>query len=41
MLAGRPTGEKDFSIFHRVQPGSGAYTTSCPMGSGGSFPGIK
>jgi len=28
-------------ICHRVQTGSGAYPASCPMGSGGSFPGCK
>jgi hypothetical protein len=34
-----PTGERDFSLLHSVQIGSGAHITSYPMGTVGSFPG--
>jgi hypothetical protein len=30
-----------FSLLHIVQTGSGVYTTSYKMGTGGSFPGVK
>jgi hypothetical protein len=32
---------KDFSCNLCVQTGSGAHPTSCPMGTGGPFPGAK
>jgi hypothetical protein len=32
-------GARNFSIFHRVQIGSGARTASCSMGTGGLFSG--
>jgi hypothetical protein len=32
---------KDFSSNLCVQTGSGAYTASCTMGTGGHFPGAK
>jgi hypothetical protein len=31
----------NFSLYHRVQNGSGAHPASCPMGTRGSFPGGK
>jgi hypothetical protein len=31
----------NFSLYHRVQTGSGAHPTSYPMGTGGFFPGSK
>jgi hypothetical protein len=31
----------NFSLYHRVQNGSGAQPASYPMGTRGSFPGIK
>jgi hypothetical protein len=31
----------DFSLHHRVQNGSGAHPASYPMGTRGSFPGVK
>jgi hypothetical protein len=31
----------NFSLLHRVQTGSGAHTASYPMGTGGTFPGVK
>jgi hypothetical protein len=34
-------GAKDFSSILCVQNGSGAHPASCPMGTGGSFPGGK
>jgi hypothetical protein len=34
-------GEKDFSYNLCVQTGSGARPASCPMGTGGIFPGGK
>jgi hypothetical protein len=36
-----PVGAKDFSSNLFVQTGSGAHLTSCPMGTGGLFPGAK
>jgi hypothetical protein len=36
-----PEGAGNFSLRHRVQTGSGAYPTSYPMGTGGSFHGSK
>jgi hypothetical protein len=34
-------GAGNFSLHHRVQTGSGAHPPSYPMGTMGSFPGIK
>jgi hypothetical protein len=31
----------NFSLHHRVQNGFGAHAASCPMGTRGSFPGVK
>jgi hypothetical protein len=36
-----PAGAKDFSSNLCVQTGSGAHPASCPMGTGGPFPGGK
>jgi hypothetical protein len=36
-----PAGAKDFSSILCVQTGSGAHPASCPMGTGGPFPGGK
>jgi hypothetical protein len=36
-----PVGAKDFSCILCVQTGSGAHPASCPMGTGGPFPGGK
>jgi hypothetical protein len=36
-----PAGAKDFSSSLCVQTGSGAHPASCPMGTGGRFPGGK
>jgi hypothetical protein len=36
-----PAGVKDYSSIPCVQTGSGAHPASCPMGTGGSFPGGK
>jgi hypothetical protein len=36
-----PAGAGNFSIHHRVQNGSGAHSTSYPMGNMGSFLGDK
>jgi hypothetical protein len=36
-----PAGPKDFSSILCVQTGSGAHSASCPMGTGGPFPGGK
>jgi hypothetical protein len=36
-----PAGAKDFSSSLYVQTGSGAHPASCPMGTGGPFPGGK
>jgi len=30
--------EKDFSLLHKIQSGSGAHPTSCSMGYGGYCP---
>jgi hypothetical protein len=32
---------QEFSFLHVVQTGSGIHPTSYPMGTGGSFPGVK
>jgi hypothetical protein len=32
---------RNFSLHHRVQTGSGAHPASYPMGTRGSFPGVK
>jgi hypothetical protein len=32
---------QEFSLVHIVQTGSEVHPTSCPMGTGGSFPGGK
>jgi hypothetical protein len=37
----RFTAVQEFPLLHDVQTGSGAYTASYPMGTGGSFPGGK
>jgi hypothetical protein len=34
-----PAGAGNFSLHYRVQDGSGAHTTSYPVGTRGSFPG--
>jgi hypothetical protein len=36
-----PAETKDFSCSLCVQTGSGAHPASCPMGTGGPFPGVK
>jgi hypothetical protein len=36
-----PEGAGNFSLHHRVQNGSGAHLTSYPLGTRGSFPGVK
>jgi hypothetical protein len=36
-----PAGAGTFSLHHRVQNGSGAHPASYPMGTTGSFPGVK
>jgi hypothetical protein len=36
-----PAGAKDFASILCVQTGSGAHPASCPMGTGGPFPGVK
>jgi hypothetical protein len=36
-----PAGAGNFSLNHRVQKGSGAQPASYPMGTRGSFPGVK
>jgi hypothetical protein len=36
-----PAGAKDFPSNVCVQTGSGAHPASCPMGTGGPFPGVK
>jgi hypothetical protein len=36
-----PTGAEDFSSSPCVQTGSGTHPASCPMGTGGPFPGGK
>jgi hypothetical protein len=35
------SGSQQFSLLHVVQTGSGVHPTSYPMGTGGSFPGVK
>jgi hypothetical protein len=32
---------QDCSLFHGIQTSSGAHPASYPMGTGGSFPGVK
>jgi hypothetical protein len=36
-----PAGAGNFSLHHRVQNGSGAYSDSYAVGTGGFFPGGK
>jgi len=36
-----PAGADILSVGHRVQSGSEVHPASCPMGTEGSFPGIK
>jgi hypothetical protein len=36
-----PAEAGNFSLRHRVQTGSGAHPVSYPMGTGGSFSGVK
>jgi hypothetical protein len=36
-----PAGAGNFSLHHRVQNGSGAHPSSCPVGNRGYFPGDK
>jgi hypothetical protein len=36
-----PAGAGSFSLRHRVQNGSGVHSASYPMGTRGSFPGVK
>jgi hypothetical protein len=36
-----PAGTGNFSLHHRVQNGSGAHSASYPMGTRGSFLGVK
>jgi hypothetical protein len=36
-----PTGDRNFSLHHRVQNGSGSHPASYPMGTRDSFPGGK
>jgi hypothetical protein len=36
-----PAGAKDLSSSLSVQTGSGAHPASCPIGTGGPFPGGK
>jgi hypothetical protein len=36
-----PAGAGNFSLHHRVQNGSGAHPASYPMGTRGSFSGVK
>jgi hypothetical protein len=36
-----PAGAGNFSLQHRVQNGCGAHPASYPMGTRGSFPGVK
>jgi hypothetical protein len=36
-----PAGAGNFSLHHGVQNGSGAHPASYPMGTRGSFPGVK
>jgi hypothetical protein len=34
-------GARDFSLFHRIQTGSGAHAASSPMGTEAFSPGLK
>jgi hypothetical protein len=36
-----PGGGGNFSLHYRIQNGSGAHPVSYPMGTRGSFPGVK
>jgi hypothetical protein len=36
-----PARVEDYSSILCVQTGSGAHPASCPMGTGGPFPGVK
>jgi hypothetical protein len=36
-----PAGARNFSLHHSVQTGSGAHPAFCPVGTEGSFPGVK
>jgi hypothetical protein len=36
-----PVGAGSFSLYHRLQNGSGAHPASYPLGTGGSFPRCK
>jgi hypothetical protein len=36
-----PTEAGNFSLHHRVQNGSGAHPASYPVGTRGSYPGVK
>jgi hypothetical protein len=36
-----PAGAGNYALHHRVQNGSGSHPTSHPMGTGGSFSGVK
>jgi hypothetical protein len=36
-----PARSGNFYLHHRVQNGSGAHSASYPMGTRGSFPGVK
>jgi hypothetical protein len=36
-----PAGAGNFSPHNRVQTGCGAHPASCPVGTKGSFPGVK
>jgi hypothetical protein len=36
-----PAGAENFSLHYRVQNDSGAHPASYPMGTRGSFPGVK
>jgi hypothetical protein len=38
---GFPVGARNFSLHHRVQTGSEVHPASCPLDTGGSFPGRK
>jgi hypothetical protein len=40
-MVGVPAEDGNFSLHHRVQTGSGAHPASDPMGTRGSFPGVK
>jgi hypothetical protein len=36
-----PVGAGNYSVHHRLQNGSGVYPASYPVGTRGSFPGLK